>query len=292
MKPLVFGLLAVLVLQESGRWRVVLEQGGKLQSVREDGTDLRGESGSPHRRGVLSPDGSRLAYTLFADGDSDVWVSDPDGRNARKLTHNAVVDAHPRWTRDGKRLVFSSTRDGKSQIWIMEADGTRPVQLTKHAGGARAPEVSPTGDLVAYVELHPERSKLPPSTLRTMDLSGGDSKVLVEKTQMLGHTWSTQGDRLAVSLVQELRILEIPSGTVVQSFKFEEIHRDLHAHAARGVTWRPDGNAIACTIQFLGGRMKGTEVFGDKQVFILPFKGKPVIVEMGGPASPVRWMRE
>ncbi|HKS16231.1 MAG TPA: hypothetical protein VJU16_02910, partial [Planctomycetota bacterium] len=136
------------------------------------------------------------------------------------------------------------------------------------------------------------QSKLPPATLRTMDLAGGDKKVLIEKTQILGHSWSPKGDRLAVSLVQELRILEIPSGKAVRSFKFEEIHKDLYAHAAYGLIWRPDGGAIACTIPFLGGRMEGTEIFGDKQVFILPFEGKPVVIETDGTVGPVRWVRE
>jgi len=56
--------------------------------------------------------------------------------------------------------------------------------------------------------------------------------------------------------------------------------------------WRPDGKAIACTITFLGGRMLGTKVFGDDLIFILPFEGKPVILTPGGPAGPVRWIRE
>jgi hypothetical protein len=141
------------------------------------------------------------------------------------------------------------------------------------------------------MEIHPEHSKLPPSTLRIMDLAGRDSKALIEKTQMLGQAWSPKGDRIACSLVQELRILEVPSGKTVKSFKFQDIHKDLYAHAAYGLLWRPDGGAIACTIQFLGGRMVGAKVYGDDQIFVLPFEGKPAIIEAGGPAGPVRWSK-
>jgi len=37
--------------------------------------------------------------------------------------------------------------------------------------------------------------------------------------------------------------------------------------------------------------MVGAKVFGDDQFFVLPFEGKAVIVEAGGPAGPVRWTR-
>ena len=283
-------LTAFLGFQNPGPWRVVYEQGGKLWSVREDGTDSRAEDGKVPQRG-LSPDGKRRAYISTDDGDAEIWVSDADGKNPKRLTDNKAIDNFPGWTPDGKRLVFASTRTGRWQIWIMEADGSNPTRLTDHAEGAWDPRVSPGGDRIAYSELHPESTKLPPRTLRIMNLAGGDVKVLIEKTQMLGHSWGPKGDRIACSLVQELRIVEVPSGKAVHSFKFADIHKDLHAHAAHGVTWKPDGKAIACTIQFLGGRMEGTVVFGDDQVFVLPFEGKPAIIEAGGPASPVRWAR-
>lgn len=290
MRAILAVLLALATLQDSGPWRVVYQREGKLWSAREDGSDARAETGKP-AQGVLSPDGKRRAYISTDGGDAEIWVSDADGGNQKQLTDNKNIDYFPTWTPDGKRIVFASTRTGPWQIWILEADGANPVRLTDHAGGARDPSVSPGGDRIAYLELHPERSKLPPSTLRTMNLEGKDSKVLIEKTQILGHAWSPKGDRLAASLVQELRVLELPSGKAVHAFKFEDIHKDLHAHAAHGVMWRPDGGAIACTIQFLGGRMEGAVVFGDDQLFVLPFVGKPAIIEAGGTAGPVRWTR-
>lgn len=283
--------LAILGFQDSGPWRIVCEGGGKAWSVREDGTDRRDEPGAAPGKGLLSPDGKRRAYISTDDGDAEIWVSDADGKIPKRLTDNRDIDNDPSWTPDGKRIVFGSTRNRVGQVWIMEADGTNPVRLTDHAGGAWHPTVSPAGDRIAYQEQHPESSKLPPATLRIMDMAGRDSKALIEKTQMLGHAWSPKGDRIAVSLVQELRILEIPSGKTAKSFKFEDVHKDLYAHSAYGMTWRPDGGAIACTIQFLGGRKMGAVAFGDDQIFVLPFEGKPAIIEAGAPSGPVRWTR-
>lgn len=290
MRTVAVAVVAILGLQDPGPWRIVCEQDGKAWSVREDGADRRDEPASGSGAG-LSPDGKRRAYISTDDGDAEVWVSDSDGKNPKRLTDNKDIDNNPAWTADGKRIVFGSTRTGRWQIWIMEADGTNPVRLTDHADGAWHPTVAPAGDRIAYEELHKGDGKLPPRTLRVMDVSGRDSKVLIEKTQMLGHSWNPKGDRIACSLIQHLRVVEVPSGIVAKEFKFQEIHEKLHAHSAGGIVWRPDGGAIACAIHFVGGRMRGAKVFGDDQVFILPLEGMPVVIEAGGPAGPARWIR-
>jgi dipeptidyl aminopeptidase/acylaminoacyl peptidase len=290
MRLLCAVLLILGALQDQGPWRVVFERNGKLWSVRQDGSDAKAEAGKAPR-GTLSPDGKRRVYAATNNGEGEIWVSDADGSHPKRLTDPQAVDSQPFWTSDSKRIVFASNRSGLRQIWIMEADGSNAAKLTDHPGGASQPQVSPGGDLIAYLEEHESREKLPPSSLRIMDLAGRNSKVLLEKAQILQHAWDPKGKRIACSVVAELRILEVPSGKPVRTFKFEDIHKDLYAHAAYGVLWRPDGGAIACTIQFLGGRMEGAEVFGDDQLFVLPFEGKPTIYEAGGPAGPVRWTR-
>ncbi|HZL73102.1 MAG TPA: hypothetical protein VFC86_11610 [Planctomycetota bacterium] len=279
-------------LQDEKPWRIVYEQDKKLGSMRDDGSDRREEPGTPPGRDVPSPDGKRILYIEDNEKSEQIWVCDADRKNPRKLIDNHEVYGSPGWTHDGRHIVFGSTRDGKCQVWIMESDGANAVRLTDHPEGARAPRPSPKGDLVAYLELLPSREeKLPESTLRTVDFKGGESKVVLEKTQILGYAWSPTGDRLACSLVNELRILEMPSGKALRSFTLSEISKQLHAHAAFGIVWRPDGKAIACTITFLGGRMLGTKVYGDDQMFVLPFEGKPVTLEMKRPAGPLRWTR-
>src|SRR5262245_32405680 len=252
MKILLITLTMLLAaLQDSKPWRIVCEGGGKTWSAREDGSDRREETSSGTPRGALSPDGKRRV-TNVRGGESqpDIWVTDADGKNAKRLTMDLWFDGPPSWASDGQRIVWQTQRGNEWQVWIMDADGRNDKALTSHPGGAHDPHVSPSGDRIAYLEIHPERSKLPASTLWTMDLAGRDAKTLIEKTQMLGHAWSPKGDRIACSLVQEIRILEVPSGKTVKSFKLEDVHKDLYAHAAYGMIWRPDGGAIACTIPF------------------------------------------
>ena len=280
-------------IQEPGPWRIVYEQERKLWSMREDGSMVRAESADPAPTYVLSPDGKRRAYTSGKGESERLAICDADGKNEKVLTPDIADDSFssPQWTPDGKCLVFARFHGGKWQICIIQDDGTKLVQLSDHPAGARDPRVSPAGESIAYLELHPSREKLPGKTLRTVDFSGTERKVVVEKTQILGHSWSPKGDRLAVSLVQELRILEMPSGKTVLSIDYSTVNKKLYAHAAYGLVWKPDGSAIACTIQFLGGRMLGTKVFGDNHIFFLSMDGKHTSIETTAPAGPVRWTR-
>src|SRR5262252_2398428 len=84
------------------------------------------------RRGIsdlrLSPDGSRLAFTVSEPpkGDSrntDVWVLDLRTKEVRRFATSPKDDRSPRWSPDGKRLAFLSNRDEKTQIYVMPLDG-------------------------------------------------------------------------------------------------------------------------------------------------------------------------
>jgi Tol biopolymer transport system component len=290
---LITSTMLLAAMQDDKPWRIVFQSMrprhfSEFKSVLEDGSGLRSEESEPTPFG-WSPDGTRRVVTLAYATSTRIAICGADGAQETPITDGKFKDHMPSWTPDG-RIAFASNRSGKSQIWIMDADGKQPQKLTDHPEGAENPRVS-AGGRIAYIELHSERSKLPPSTLRTMDLAGRDSKVLIEKSQMLGHAWSPKGDRIACSLVQELRVLEVPSGKTVKSFKLEEVHKDLYAHAAYRTIWRPDGGAIACTVQFLGGRTEQADDFGDDKLFIFPMDGKPAIVEAGGSAFPWRWTR-
>jgi DNA-binding winged helix-turn-helix (wHTH) protein/Tol biopolymer transport system component len=70
--------------------------------------------GSPHMlmaggfSGVVSPDGSRIAYLAVPESRSELWLMDSDGANARKIT-TAKPDGHfwgPAWSPGGQRIAY------------------------------------------------------------------------------------------------------------------------------------------------------------------------------------------
>jgi Tol biopolymer transport system component len=89
-------------------------------------------STSPDSDMRLSPDGTRIAFVSGMSGDSDLWVSNRDGSQARKLTNFRGGRAgSPCWSADGKSIAFDAVRPGGSwSLYVVDADSNpivRPV---------------------------------------------------------------------------------------------------------------------------------------------------------------------
>jgi TolB protein len=88
---------------------------------------------------------STIAFTSTRDNPTvnpafsfEIYLMDPDGTNARRLTDNNYGDAFPVLSRDGKKIVFDSNRltadSGTlniSDLWVMNTDGTEQTLLTR-----------------------------------------------------------------------------------------------------------------------------------------------------------------
>lgn len=75
-----------------------------------------------------SPDGERILFTGYHDGQSGLYVMDADGSDLRKLTdaHGAYwsIDGsrvlyNATWSPDGTRILFASDHEGQSNIYII-----------------------------------------------------------------------------------------------------------------------------------------------------------------------------
>ena len=59
---------------------------------------------------ALSPDGTRLAYSAYADGNTlyDVYVANIDGTGIQHATHFVQQEGPPTWTPDGAKIVVAA----------------------------------------------------------------------------------------------------------------------------------------------------------------------------------------
>ncbi len=71
----------------------------------------------------ISPDGTKVAVTVTAEGRSDIWIWDLVRETMTRLTFNETSSI-PLWTPDGKRIAFVSGGMGKSAVYWKAADGT------------------------------------------------------------------------------------------------------------------------------------------------------------------------
>jgi TolB protein len=109
-------------------------------------------SGGVNTYPSLSPDGRRIAFRrMVGETNSEVFVANADGTDARNLTNNEAFDGWPEWSPDGTRLVFASNRGGTSyRIYVMDSDGSRVQLVANTVGRATAPHWSPDGSRIYF----------------------------------------------------------------------------------------------------------------------------------------------
>jgi TolB protein len=87
-----------------------------------------------------SPDGKRMAFRrMLGEMNSEVFIANADGTDARNLTNHPAFDGWPSWSPDGTRIAFASNRNSSYQIFTMSADGSDVRLLANTEGRATAP---------------------------------------------------------------------------------------------------------------------------------------------------------
>ena len=100
--------------------------------------------------GAYSPDGKRIAYCQSEGPNTDIWIMNADGSNARRLTKDPSIDVSPAWSPDGSKIAFASDRAGTPQLYVMSADGSGVRRLTFQGNYNQEPSWSPRGDAIAF----------------------------------------------------------------------------------------------------------------------------------------------
>jgi len=97
-----------------------------------------------------SPSGQQLAFSSSRTGDPEIWISDPEGNIAHKITAFRGPDVSPTWNpKTGAQIAWISGRSGLPQLYIMDADGSGITRLTD-GGYATSPSWSPNGQFITF----------------------------------------------------------------------------------------------------------------------------------------------
>ncbi len=101
----------------------------------------------------ISPDGQRIAFVSDRDGACGIWISNPDGAQALKLTSlesdcwNVTM---LRWSPDGNNIAFVEHQAGPGDIYVVSLAGGRKRQLTDAVTEENAPGWSADGQWVYF----------------------------------------------------------------------------------------------------------------------------------------------
>ncbi len=148
-----------------------------------------------------SPDGASVVYSSNVDGNTNLWIMDRDGRNARRLTTwTDGFSYEPDWSPLGDRIVFSSGHDADGyDLWSVHPDGTGFQRLTQTASNEHQPRWSPDGTQIAFVSDRNGKRQV-----FVMNADGTDAQPLIQADlgalQQNYPAWSPDGTRIVVTV--------------------------------------------------------------------------------------------
>ena len=97
-----------------------------------------------------SPDGTKIAFQSFRDGNAEIYVMNTDGTGQLRLTNNPDADMMPSWSPNGGWITFVSNRDGNPQIYKTNPTGTATMRLSNSLGTDWGPSWSPDSTQIVF----------------------------------------------------------------------------------------------------------------------------------------------
>ena len=134
---------STLALDALGRIWVLPVEGGVARPL----TDPLGDARQP----TWSPDGVRIAFQAYWDGNYHIWTVNRDGTGLEQLTNGPYDHREPHWSPDGSRIALSSDRDGTYGIYELSVASGGVTRLTDGEGNEYGPAYGPDGRSVAYM---------------------------------------------------------------------------------------------------------------------------------------------
>ena len=144
---------------------------------------------------LLTAQDYTIAYGSLGPLDTDIYVADGDGANARPLLPHPSLDYNASFSAGGGWVIFTSERNGSADIYRARVDGSELTRLTDDPAFDDQAALSPDGRSLAFVSSRPGNADVFVLDLDTESLRnltrhpGGDFRP----------AWSPDGEWLAFS---------------------------------------------------------------------------------------------
>ncbi len=194
-------------------WRTDLDGEHRLLFTQEDlerSGDLSGVE--LIARPAVSPDGNRIAFVAYADGQVDLYLWDLESSSGRRLTRTPGPVDTPDFSPDGESLVFVGLwQIGPALSWdlyILDLDGDRIEMLTADPFFDWCPRFSPDGEWIAF-----ESTARGPSDIHVLRRDGRERTAFTfDQWRNAFPSWAPTGDEIGYGSLR-------PTGWVLLSGK-------------------------------------------------------------------------
>lgn len=143
------------------------------------------------RKGVFT---TKILFVSDRSGEKEIYMSEYDGMNARRITFNGSINLSPHWSPDGRRIIYTSYKKGQPQIFSLDLRTGRDAVLSEKAGINIGGRFSPDGrSLAMTLRLSADKS----SELYILDLETGEYVKLTDNYGIdVSPSWSPDGNKI------------------------------------------------------------------------------------------------
>lgn len=194
-----------------------------------------------------------ISFGSSAAFNTEIFIADSDGRNARALVAHAGLDSNASFSADGQWIVFTSQRSGPTKIFRVQADGSGLEQLTDGEAFDDQAAFSPDAKSIVFVSTRSGQADI-----WTFDLASHELRNLTNSTTgEFRPSWSPDGqwiafssdrDRTAAPCMGGLPPGAMPSFVRIQGTSIYIVHPD-----GSGLRRVSDAERLAGTPRWSGG---------------------------------------
>ena len=99
-----------------------------------------------------SPDGQKVTFNAYYDGDDELFTYDLNFEQLNRLTYNSYTDWAPVWSPRGDWIFYMSDEGGFYRMFKIHPDGTGKALINNlQVMEERAPRISPDGNSVVFI---------------------------------------------------------------------------------------------------------------------------------------------
>jgi hypothetical protein len=81
----------------------------------------------------------------------DMWLSNADGSDSRKLTSDSATEMMPAWSPDGTKIAYVTDKDGQQNVYVMDVASGDVTRLSNHDVGDINPVWSTDGSQILFI---------------------------------------------------------------------------------------------------------------------------------------------
>ena len=142
-----------------------------------------------------SPDGRKLAYVSFEQGNSAIYMQDVATGARELISSGKGINGAPSFAPDGKKMALTLSRTGNPEIYVREMATGRLQQITQHWAIDTEPAWSPDGRYVYFTSDRGGR----PQIYRVPATGGSPERVTLEGEYNARASISPDGRKIAVA---------------------------------------------------------------------------------------------